>query len=76
MGFTFGEDDSEEPEENDDFIDRALNGTSRIPGVPAQIVAAQTPEGIDGVSGATYTSNTIRGLVAEALRDAKIGGGR
>ena len=44
--------------------------------MPAQIVAAQSAEEIDGVSGATYTSKTICRLVSEALRDAKIGGER
>ena len=73
---SFGEDESEEPEENDYFINRAVNGTGKVKGVPAQIVDAQSAEQIDGVSGATFTSNTIRSLVNEALKDARTGGRR
>ena len=76
VAVALGEDESDYPEDNDYFIDRAINGTSKQKGVPAQIVDAQSAENIDGVSGATYTSNTIRSLVRDALRDAKIGGKR
>lgn len=76
VSIQIGEDESDSPEDNDYFIDRAVNGTSRQKGVPAQIIEAQTSENIDGVSGATYTSDTIRRLVLEALRDAGTGGRR
>ena len=76
VAVTLGEDESDCPEDNDYFIDRAINGTAKQKGVPAQIIEAQTAENIDGVSGATFTSDTIRRLVRDALRDAKIGGER
>ena len=76
VALTIGADESDYPEDNDYFIDRAVNGTTKQKGVPAQIVEAQSSDDIDGVSGATFTSNTIRRLVTEALMDAKIGGGR
>lgn len=76
VAVTLGEDESDFPEDNDYFIDRAINGTAKQKGVPAQIIEAQTAENIDGVSGATFTSDTIRRLVRDALRDAKIGGER
>lgn len=76
VAIALGADESDYPEDNDYFIDRAINGTTKQKGVPAQIVAAQSADEIDGVSGATYTSNTIRSLVRDALREAKIGGGR
>ena len=76
VAVALGEDESDFPEDNDYFIDRAINGTTKQKGVPAQIVDAQSAENIDGVSGATYTSDTIRSLVRDALRDAKIGGER
>lgn len=76
VALTIGADESAYPEDNDYFIDRAVNGTTKQKGVPAQIVEAQSADDIDGVSGATFTSNTIRRLVTQALMDAKIGGGR
>ena len=71
-----GADESDFPEDNDYFIDRAVNGTTKQKGIPDRIVAAQSAEDVDAVSGATYTSQTICSLVTEALRDAKIGGER
>ena len=71
-----GADESDFPEDNDYFIDRAVNGTTKQKGIPDRIVAAQSAEDVDAVSGATYTSQTICRLVAEALRGAEIGGER
>ena len=71
-----GADESDFPEDNDYFIDRAINGTTKQKGIPDRIVAAQSAEDVDAVSGATYTSQTICRLVTEALRGAEIGGER
>ncbi|MBR0397323.1 MAG: FMN-binding protein [Eubacterium sp.] len=63
-----GEDKSEDWEENEYFIDHAVNGAK---GIPAQIVSKQSAD-VDGVSGATYTSNTIKNLAAVILNKIKV----
>lgn len=47
---------------NDWYIDRALNGTKKISGIAAQILAAQTTD-VDAVSGATCSSDAILAAV-------------
>lgn len=44
---------------NNSYINRAANGTSKIPGVVAQILEKNSIEGIDTVSRATCSSNAI-----------------
>ncbi|MCI6686461.1 MAG: FMN-binding protein, partial [Ruminococcus sp.] len=54
---------------NDWYIDRALNGTKKISGIAAQILAAQTTD-VDAVSGATCSSDAILTAVQDALQQA------
>ena len=54
---------------NDWYIDRALNGTKKISGIAAQILAAQTTD-VDAVSGATCSSDAILAAVQDALQQA------
>lgn len=67
---SFGEDRSWEPEENEYYIDRALNGTARTQAIPKQIIEKQSAE-VDVKNGATYTSTTIQNLVAGILNKIK-----
>lgn len=58
---------------NDAYINRAVNGRGKIPGVVAQILEAGTADGeIDVVSSATCTSNSIIEACQRALEQAKI----
>ena len=68
---SFGEDRSVDPEENDYYIGRAMNGASGRKGIPAQVVSKQSAD-VDIVGGATYTSTTIRNLAAGILNEIKI----
>ncbi len=73
--FAPGEDRSDYPEENDYYYSRAESGYTKssgvtVDGVPAQVVSAQGTEGIDGVSGATYSSDTMIDLCSKALSAA------
>lgn len=52
------------------YINRAINGTTKIKGIPAQIVAKGAPTDIDTVSGATCTSDAIIEGVKTALATA------
>jgi uncharacterized protein with FMN-binding domain len=65
-----GEDTSDDPESNDTFLSYAIDGRSRknvwYPGVVSQIIEKQSAQGIDVVSGATYSSRAI----AEAAEQA------
>jgi uncharacterized protein with FMN-binding domain len=56
---------------NDWYINRAVNGTGKYPGVTGQIVSKGNCEGIDAVSGATCSSNAIMEAVKKALESAK-----
>ncbi|MBQ8515102.1 MAG: FMN-binding protein [Ruminococcus sp.] len=56
--------------ENDWYISRAINGTSKYPGTIEQILEKQTTQGIDAVSGATCTSDAIIEAAAKALSAA------
>ncbi len=59
--------------ENDWYIDRAANGTSKYVGVVAQILeAASVSNEIDAVSGATCSSEAIVAAVEDALEQAKL----
>jgi uncharacterized protein with FMN-binding domain len=66
-----GEDTSEDPESNDTFLSYAVDGRSRknvwYPGVVSQIMEKQSAQGIDVVSGATYSSKAIAEAAQQAL---------
>ena len=74
IGTSFGEDLSEDPEENDYFINYALNGRKKgntfYTGIPSQIKEKQSTEGVDIVSGATFTSQTLISLCEQALQQS------
>lgn len=57
---------------NDWYIARAVNGTSKYPGLAAQITTSGNVEEIDIVSGATCSSKAIIEAVKKALEGAKI----
>lgn len=67
-----GADESEYPEDNEPFLNRALNGRGQTAGIPEQITEAQGLDGVDAVSGATYSSETIRALAARAIAEASV----
>ena len=54
---------------NDWYIDRALNGTKKISGIAAQILAAQTTD-VAVVSGATGAADAILAAVHDVLQQA------
>lgn len=59
-------------EDNEWYINRAVNGTSKISGVVSQILENQTTDDVDIVSGATCSSDAIIQAVLEALECAHI----
>ena len=67
---TKGEDESDSPEDNEFYLNWAVNGRTRsgtfYPGVPAQIISCQNAE-VDTISGATYSSNTIRSIASRII---------
>ncbi|MBR1781466.1 MAG: FMN-binding protein [Oscillospiraceae bacterium] len=69
-----GEDESEEPEDNEYYLSYAMKGRTRLgvfyPGIPAQIISAQSADGVDVVSGATYSSRTILTAARQAIAQA------
>jgi uncharacterized protein with FMN-binding domain len=66
-----GEDTSDDPESNDSFLSYAIEGRTRknvwYPGVVSQIIGTQSAQGIDVVSGATYSSKAIAEAAQQAL---------
>jgi uncharacterized protein with FMN-binding domain len=58
---------------NDWYIKRAVEGTSKYPGVATQIASKGTYEDVDAVSGATCSSKAIIEAVKKALESAKNG---
>ena len=64
-------DESEDPEDNDVYLNFAVNGRTRrgitYVGVPQQITDKQSADEIDAVSGATYSSEAIRNAALQAL---------
>lgn len=62
--------------DNDYYIKRAANGTTRIPGVLEQILEKNSTEGIDTVSRATCSSNAIiegcNAILNYALRESPV----
>lgn len=66
-----GEDRSEkyetDPESNDTYLNRAINGKTGYTGIPEQIAARQSADSIDVVSRATYSSKAIQAAVQNAL---------
>lgn len=68
------DDQSEYPEDNDTYLDYAINGRTRkniwYEGVVKQILTAQSAEHVDAVSSATYSSNAITGAAQDALEQA------
>ena len=57
------------PTESTSYVKKAVNGTKKAVGVPAQIIADNSTA-VDAVSGATYTSDAIIAAVNEALGSA------
>ena len=55
---------------NDVYIQRAMDGTKKFPGIAVQILTEQTTEGIDAVSGATCSSDALLTAVQDALQQA------
>jgi uncharacterized protein with FMN-binding domain len=66
-----GEDTSDDPESNDTFLAYAIAGRTRknvwYPGVVSQIIEKQSAQGIDVVSGATYSSRAITEAAQQVL---------
>lgn len=58
-------------DDNDSYINRAVNGTSRLPGVVAQIIEKNGTDNIDIVSRATCSSKSIIEACTQALENAK-----
>ncbi|MCD8019692.1 MAG: FMN-binding protein [Clostridiales bacterium] len=56
---------------NSSYISRATNGTSKYTGVKQQIMDNGGTDGVDAVSGATFTSNAIISAAQSALNQAK-----
>ena len=56
--------------DNDSYINRAANGTKKLPGTVAQILSKGSADGIDTVSGATCSSKAIIAAVRNALEKA------
>ncbi|MCR5702408.1 MAG: FMN-binding protein [Lachnospiraceae bacterium] len=61
----------EDGEDNSWYIDRAVNGTKKNPGILSQIVQKNDADKIDAVSGATCSSNAIISALKELLKNAK-----
>ncbi len=60
-----------EPAESAPYVKKAIEGTKKqATGVPAQIVAANSTDSIEVISGATYSSNAIKAAVDDALAKA------
>ena len=70
-----GEDESDSPEDNDFYLGWAVNGRTRsgqfYPGLPAQIVSSQGAD-VDTISGATYSSGTIRSIAAQIISEIPV----
>ena len=68
------DDRSDYPDDNDVYLDYAINGRTRknvwYEGVVKQMLTAQNAEQIDVVSSATYSSNAIVSAAREALQTA------
>ncbi len=64
--------DEEDADENKWYLLRAANGTSRFPGVIAQILEKQSTEEIDAVSGATCSSEAIVEAVQAILEKEEV----
>lgn len=56
---------------NDSFINRAANGTKKLTGTVAKILANGTTDGVDSVSGATCSSKAIVAAVQNAMENAR-----
>jgi uncharacterized protein with FMN-binding domain len=71
-------DQSDDPDANDSYLSYAIQGRSRksvwYPGIPAQIVDRQSADGVDAVSGATYSSRAVGEAAQAALNQAKEAG--
>lgn len=58
-------------EDNDFYMNKAVNGNYKYKSVVSQIVEKGMPDQIDAVSGATYSSNAIVEACRQALEKAK-----
>lgn len=56
--------------DNDFYINRAANGTSKLEGVVSQIITKQSTEEIDAISGATCSSDALTEAVKNAWEQA------
>ena len=69
------QDQSDDPDANVTYFGYAVNGRTRrgvnYPGIPAQILEKQSVDGVDVVTGATYSSNSILKAVKDALNMAR-----
>lgn len=69
---------SDFPEDNDSYLDNAINGNTRggvwYEGVVNQIVNSQSTDGVDVVSRATYSSNAITEAVKKCVVQGSCGG--
>lgn len=69
-------DQSEYPEDNDSYLNYAINGRTRggvwYEGVVKQILASQTADHVDVVASATYSSNAVTEAVKKALAQAAV----
>lgn len=71
------EDRSADPESNDSYLKRAVEGTSKKTGIKEQLVTKSSENGgvvdvdsVDAVSNATYSSNAVKKAAKEALDGA------
>lgn len=63
--------DEEDREENDEYLDMAVNGYGSRKGMIGRILDAQSAD-VDTVTGATYSSDAIRSAVSGILSDIEV----
>ena len=63
-------DESDDPSENESYMKYAVNGRRSTAGIPDQVLQKQSGDGLDAVSGATYSSAAVIEAVRNALAAA------
>jgi len=63
-------DESDDPSENESYMKYAVNGRRSTAGIPDQVLQKQSGDGLDAVSGATYSSAAVIEAVGNALAAA------